>query len=135
MAFTEDLSEFFDTTYGFAITMRIDIATGPSNGNQVDGIFDDEYVDEAGELGIELTAPTFLCAKSDVANIKHGDRLTNEEIDGQFTAVGQKYFKVRGVMPDGTGLVRLALEEQNETPVLDGNDDFVLDGAGAFTVS
>ncbi|MCP4228734.1 MAG: hypothetical protein GY771_01115 [bacterium] len=94
MAFTENISDFFDTD-DFAVA-----ATW--NAQTVNGIFDNEYFDEPGGVGIEGSTPVFLCAAADVNGIAHDDDIT---ING--TA-----YKVVGVQPDGTGAVELKLQEQ-----------------------
>lgn len=118
MAFTEDFSEFFDTEQGFAVTMVVDIDDGLSLLRQVAGIYDEPYFEEAGEVGIEMQLPVFVCSKDDVPGIAHGDSLTNLEADGVFNTSYERLFKVVGVKPDGTGLVELALEDQaNAEPI------------------
>ena len=90
MAFTEDLTAFFDTD-GFAVTATV-------GDGSVSGIFDHEFVEAQGVAG---EVPVFLCAASDVSAVAVGAALT---VNGQAYAV-----RVR--QADGTGLMRLVLEE------------------------
>ena len=94
MAFTEDLSPFFSTS-DFAVEALWNGATS------VPVIFDSEYI-EALRGVVEGSGPVALCAAADVPGIAHGD---TQVIDGVT-------YKVRGVEPDGTGLVLLRLEQQ-----------------------
>lgn len=64
------------------------------------GIFDAEYM--APDELVEGVAPFFWCAVEDVPGVVHGKQLV---------ILGTTY-KVRGVLPDGTGVVRLKLEQQ-----------------------
>jgi len=89
--FTEDLSEFLDSTE-MADNATIGAAT-------VAGIFDNQFVEVHG---IEGVRPVFVCDEADVASIAHGDALTIKTVS----------YKVAGVQPDGTGLTSLILEKQ-----------------------
>ncbi len=93
MAFAEDLSPFFDED-DFAVA-------GTLQGVAVSGILDEEYVEPLGNL-VEGRAPVFTCRSADVPSVAQGQTLV----------VGARSFKVRGVEPDGTGVVLLRLEEQ-----------------------
>jgi hypothetical protein len=93
MAFTENFSQFFDTTAGFA-----DSATITGFGS-VDGIFTDEYLEE---LAAEGSTPMFLCKESDVTGIGQDVQVV----------VQSRTFVTKEVMPDGTGLMLLRMEEQ-----------------------
>lgn len=97
MAFTEDLSDFFDTEHGFAVTVVYD-------GNvSVEGIFDAEYFEpSAGMAGVQSSQPVFLCMTADVEDAAHGETL---EIDDDT-------YHIVGVEPDGTGITMLRLEKQ-----------------------
>ncbi len=90
MAFSEDLTAFFDTD-GFAVSATV-------GGGTVVGIFDHAYVEAQGVAG---EVPVFLCASSSVSSVAVGDALT---VNGQAYAV-------RAKQADGTGLTRLILEE------------------------
>ncbi len=97
MAFTEDLSEFFDTTYGFAVTATYNGSTS------VNGIFDAEYFEpDAGFAGVQSSQPVFLCRTTDVASATHGQTLV----------ISGATYHIAGVEPDGTGLTLLKLEKQ-----------------------
>lgn len=97
MAFTENISEFFDSD---------DFATAATYGaSTVYGIFDNEYADDlGGTVGVEGSNPTFTCAAADVAGIKDGDAIT----------INATSYKVAGPpQPDGTGLITLQLQDQS----------------------
>jgi len=92
VAFTEDLSVFFDPAdFGDVATFAF--------GN-VNGIFDKAYADP---LGVEGHAPVFVCAESDLHNVVAGTPVT----------IRATSYKVAGPpQPDGTGIVLLKLQEQ-----------------------
>lgn len=93
MAFAEDLTVFFnEDDFAVAATLQ---------GVAVRGILDEEYLEPLGNV-VEGRAPVFQCAASSVPAVAHGQTLV----------VGARTFKVRGVEPDGTGVVLLRLEEQ-----------------------
>lgn len=93
MAFTEDLTPFFnEDDFAVAATLQ---------GVAVSGILDEEYVEPLGNV-VEGRHPIFQCRASDVPSVAHGQSLV----------VGARTFKVRGVEPDGTGIMLLRLEEQ-----------------------
>lgn len=94
MAFAEDLAPFFSTS-DFAV------AALWNGANSVNVIFDAEYT-EALRGVVEGSGPTALCAASSMPGVAHGDTLV----------VNGTTYKVRGVEPDGTGVVLLRLEEQ-----------------------
>lgn len=96
MAFTEDLSVFFDVTQGFAVTATWKGTTS------VNGVFDKAfYFDTPGTAGIESAKPMFLCELAKMSTVKQGDTL----------AVNSVTYTVAEVHPDGTGLVALILED------------------------
>lgn len=103
MAFTEDFDAFFgssEVTSGFAVAATYTPDGGdPST---IYGIFDDEYFDEVGGVGIEGSAPAFHCEAADVSGVAQGDALTVNSVS----------YIIRNVRPDGTGYVVLILEEQ-----------------------
>lgn len=69
------------------------------NGNSVDGAFDNGFIN----VGIvESQAPVFECRESDIGIVTHGMVITSDAVS----------YKVRGVQPDGTGLIKLVLEKQ-----------------------
>lgn len=92
MAFTEELSAFFDTTDGFAVAATVGAAT-------VNGIFDKAYFES---INVQGDQPMFLCASADVASVVHGTAVTISAVN----------YKVVGVEPDGTGMTLLRLEKQ-----------------------
>lgn len=97
MAFTEDLSEFLDPTYGFAVTATYNGVTS------VNGIFDAQYFEpEAGLGGVQASQPVFLCRAADVPSAVHGQTLV----------VNAVTYQIVGVEPDGTGMTLLKLEQQ-----------------------
>lgn len=89
--FTEDLSVFTDTG-DFASSASI-------NGSTVNGILGNEFVQVDY---VESQKPVFECAAADIPGIAHGDTV----------AVSSDTYKVRGIQPDGTGMVKLILELQ-----------------------
>lgn len=94
MPFTEDLTPFFETA-DFATAATYNGAT------TVNGIFDREYIEPLGNI-VEGTAPVFMCALADLPSVDHDDTLL----------IGATTYKVKGVEPDGTGVVLLRLEKQ-----------------------
>ena len=66
-------------------------------GNEVTGIFNNNYVDP---FNVETMATMFFCKVADVEYVKHEDIVID----------GLKVYMVRGVQPDGNGMVRLILE-------------------------
>lgn len=94
MPFAEDLALFTDPAdFGVAASYT---AAGEAAAT-VNGIFDREW---SNELGMEGSGPLFRCAAADVPNVAHGDELV----------VGGVSYVVKGVNPDGTGMVDLILE-------------------------
>ena len=95
--FTEDLTEFLDTTYGFAVTATYNGSTS------VNGIFDAEYFEpDAGFAGIQSSQPVFLCRTVDVASASQQQTLV----------VASVTYKIVGIEPDGMGMTMLRLEKQ-----------------------
>jgi hypothetical protein len=70
------------------------------SGNEVTGIFNNNYVDP---FNVETMATMFFCKVADVGVVTHGVAV----IDGSDSYI------VRGVQPDGNGMVRLILELQD----------------------
>lgn len=93
MPFAEDLTEFVDVDeFATAATLQgVAVASGV--------IFDNGYAEPLGNL-VEGRAPTALAIAADVPNVAHGQTLI----------VNGTSYKVRGVEPDGYGLVALRLE-------------------------
>jgi hypothetical protein len=94
VSFVEDLSGFFSTA-DFAVAALYNGAT------TVNGIFDAAYEEPLGNA-VEGAAPIFQCAAADLLSVAHGDTFL----------INAKTYKVRGVEPDGTGVMLLRLEEQ-----------------------
>jgi hypothetical protein len=92
VAFVEHLSGFFTD---FAVVALYNGAT------PVSGIFDAAYEEPLGN-DVEGYGPTFQCAAADVAGVTQGKTLV----------INAGTYKVRGVKPDGTGLMLLKLEAQ-----------------------
>ena len=95
MAFAEDLTAFVaEDDFAVAATLQsVAVASGV--------IFDAEYVEPLGNQ-VEGRAPVALAIASEVPSVAQGQTLV---------ANGTTY-KVRGVEPDGTGMVLLRLEQQ-----------------------
>jgi hypothetical protein len=84
----EDLSIFFQSDeHGTTATYQ---------GNDVHGIFDDEYQDVSG---VSDSDPMFTCAESDVTD-PVGNTIT----------INSVIYTIRDTHPDGTGVTTLHLE-------------------------
>lgn len=93
MAFTETFATFFSTSdFGVAALWK--------GATSVNGIFDAAYADPLGVA--EGSKPAFTCEAAAVTGVKHGDTMI----------INATTYKVRGVQPDGTGVVVIVLEEQ-----------------------
>lgn len=92
MAFAEDLSPFFATS-DFAVAATL-------QGVPVTGIFDAEYIEPLGNL-VEGRQPVFLAELATMPAVAQTQTLV----------IGATTYTVRGVEPDGTGVVLLRLEE------------------------
>lgn len=69
------------------------------NGFSVDGTFDNEFV----SVGmVESQAPVFQCRESDIGSVSHGMTVVSDSVN----------YKIRGLQPDGTGMIKLILEKQ-----------------------
>ena len=75
------------------------------DGNEVTGIFNNNYVDP---FNVETMATMFFCKVADVGVVMHGDVIVDIIDSGVID-----YYIVRGVQPDGNGMVRLILELQD----------------------
>jgi len=75
-----------------------------SSHSTVRGVFDNDYeaVNAGGTMDFAITRPRFYCRAADVQNVTEGDDL---EIDGIA-------YKIRVIMPDGTGMTEMMLEKQ-----------------------
>lgn len=94
MAFAEDLAPFFSAS-DFAVVALWNGATS------VNVIFDADYTEPLGNL-VQGAAPVVWCAAATVPGVAHGDTFV----------INGTTHKVRGVEPDGTGVLLLRLEEQ-----------------------
>jgi len=93
MPFTENLAPFFSPSeFGSEATL---------NGAAVNGILDRDYNEPLGNM-VQAYAPTFMCSAAAVPAVAQGQSLV---------CAGVTY-KVRGVEPDGVGVVLLRLEAQ-----------------------
>lgn len=100
MAFSENYSHYFSTD-DFAITASYTPDGGSAK--TINGIFDNNYeLIDTGEIGVSSTVPMFQCATSDLANASNLDQITINGTD----------YNVIEVMPDGTGVTMLRLQEQ-----------------------
>lgn len=95
MAFTEDLSPFFNTD-DFAVTATY---THASVGRTVNVIFDAVFADP---LGIESNHPRAYGIESDFPDVAQDDTLS----------ISGTTYKIKGVHTDGTGIVAFRLQEQ-----------------------
>ena len=96
---TADKASFFDTDE-FAVSAVYRKTGIPAKNINV--IFDNEYFQVELGTGAEGTEPFALALASDIEDVAHTDRLQIDSVT----------YKIRGVEPDGLGLVRLKLEKQ-----------------------
>lgn len=94
MAFTEDLSAFFDTTAGFAQSATLDGAT------TINVIFDAPALEAVGRVA--AASPSCLARASDITEANLGDTL----------AIGAVTYTVREIQPEDPdgALVRVVLQ-------------------------
>jgi len=95
-----DRASLFDADeFGVAATVTI----GAADPVTVNGVFENEFVgvETGAGVPVEMTRPVFTCAASDVTGIAHGDTVVIDTTSRT----------VRGIEPDGTGVVRLILKE------------------------
>lgn len=82
---------------------------------EVEGVFDNTYTDQFGDIA--SAQPVFTLASADAASAVQGSEL-RIDIDGAATAAGvplsvngaATVYSVRAVQPDGAGITRLVLE-------------------------
>lgn len=91
MAFTEDLTVFFDTD-DFGVVATIGAAS-------VNVIFDNAYLGIEGETVVAATQPMVYARTSDVSSV----------VAGNTVIVNSVTYTVVGVHPDGTGVTQLIL--------------------------
>lgn len=93
MAFTEDLTVFFNTDDFAVVVTKVDETT-------FDAIFDNaEYQVQDGDQVVSMRQPELLCRESDVSSLSQGDTLT----------VNGTNYTLAKPEPDGTGIIRLVL--------------------------
>ena len=94
MAFTEDLSQYFNTEdFGVVASFTSGATTYTAN-----GIFENVYSED---LSVNGTVPTFACVESDVSALA---------VDATCSINSTTYY-VRIKKPDGTGATLLVLEK------------------------
>ena len=93
MAFVEDPTQFFGDFAVAATLQSAAVASGV--------IFDAQYLEAIGNL-VEGSGPVALAVAAEVPSVAQGQSLV----------IGAATYKVRGVEPDGTGMVLLRLEKQ-----------------------
>ncbi|MEM9302503.1 MAG: hypothetical protein AAGE01_10355 [Pseudomonadota bacterium] len=113
MAFTEDLSLFFDETE-FAVSATFE-------GGTVLGNFTDLYLEAFEDEGVSTSTPEFECVETDVPN-PIGKNLT----------IGTEIYLIEESRPDGEGITTLVLQLTDSMvtflALLDrGTDHFLLD--------
>ena len=86
----------------FGVNANFDPAS--SSYSIVKGVFDNDYeaVNAGGTMDFAITRPRFYCRSADVLNVTEGDDLEVENVP----------YKIRVIMPDGTGMTELLLEKQ-----------------------
>lgn len=98
----------------FRTTMLADfgqtVTLTPISGSQstFTAIFDAQHMFEevGGSVAFSVQQPRLTCRASDVSAVVEGDSVA-------LTVSGSnKTYKIRAVMPDGTGITELQLEEQ-----------------------
>jgi len=99
MAFTEDMTVFFDTDDHAVIGDLHQVKDG--SGVDVNGIFDNESVFiDTGYAGVDSSGPSFTCATSDISKINRNWYLN----------VNGAEYKIVRVSPDGSGVSVCQLE-------------------------
>lgn len=88
-AITETMADFMPD---FGVTATVGAVSG------VSGIFDNAY---AAELGVSGSSPSLLIVSSAAPSVAHGTAVS----------MGGVSYTVTEVMPDGTGMTRLMLQE------------------------
>ena len=78
--------------------------TPDSSHKTIKGVFDNDYeaVNAGGSMDFAITRPRFYCRAADVLDVEEGDDLEIDKVS----------YKIRVVMPDGTGMTELLLEKQ-----------------------
>lgn len=91
MAFTEDISAFFDTD-DFAVSATVGAAT-------FSVIFDNAYLSAGGDAAIAGTQPMCHARTADVSGVSIGNTMT----------INSVAYVVTGLHPDGTGVTAVML--------------------------
>lgn len=91
MAFTEDISAFFDTD-DFAVSATVGAAT-------FNVIFDNAYLSAGGDAPVAGTQPMVTARSSDVSSVWIGNTMT----------INSVAYVVTGIHPDGTGVTVITL--------------------------
>lgn len=89
-----------ESSINASVVSRLSNAVMTINSAAVDGILTNEFVTVDY---VESRKPVFICKMADVSGVAHGDDVI---------AADSTAYKVRGIQPDGTGLVKLILELQ-----------------------
>jgi len=97
-----DSLAFFFTTNDFGTDAVFTPAGGSASA--IVGVFDNPYIgaDAGGMVEFSATSPTFTARDVDFPGVAHGDQLV----------IGGATYLIREVMPDGTGITTVMLEEQ-----------------------
>lgn len=99
---TDDTQAFFFTVNDFGTSATFTPSGGSAS--TIVGIFDNPYLgaDAGGMVEFSATSPTFTARDVDFPGVAHGDELV----------IGATTYLIREVMPDGTGITTVMLEEQ-----------------------
>ena len=99
---TDDTLAFFFTTNDFGTDATSTLAGGSPSA--IVGVFANPYLgaDAGGMVEFSATSPTFTARDADFPGVSHGDTLV----------IGGTSYLIREVMPDGTGITTVMLEEQ-----------------------
>jgi len=97
-----DSLAFFFTTNDFGTDATFTPAGGAARA--IVGVFDNPYLgaDAGGMVEFSATSPTFTARDVDFPGVAHGDQLV----------IDATTYLIREVMPDGTGITTVMLEEQ-----------------------
>lgn len=93
--FTEDLSDFLDETYGFAVSATI-------GASSVSGIFDNAYF--GADFGVDVAGskPSFMCKVAGLPSITVGTTTIT---------INSVAYTIVDDQPDGQGMTVLTLRE------------------------
>jgi hypothetical protein len=100
VAFTEDLSQFFEED-DFAVAVAIKIAAGASV-RTISGIFNTPSQEvEIFDTNFEGNLPSVLCRSSDLAGITNAHTMT----------ISAVVYRITKIEPDGTGVSTVHLRK------------------------